>query len=60
VLELHGSSQSVVCTGCGAREGIGEVFERIDAGTSDPRCPQCEGIMKTATIMFGEALHGTS
>jgi NAD-dependent deacetylase len=58
VLELHGNSRWVVCTGCGARGGIEEVFARIDAGAPDPRCLDCDGILKTATVMFGEALDG--
>jgi NAD-dependent deacetylase len=56
VLELHGTSRSVVCTGCGARGGIEPVLARIDAGVSDPKCLECEGILKTATVMFGEVL----
>jgi NAD-dependent deacetylase len=56
VLELHGTSRWVACTGCGARGGIEEVLARIDAGASDPRCLECDGILKTATVMFGEAL----
>jgi NAD-dependent deacetylase len=58
VLELHGTSRSVICTGCGARGGLEEVLARIDAGASDPKCLECDGILKTATVMFGEALDG--
>jgi NAD-dependent deacetylase len=56
VLELHGTSRWVVCTGCGARGGIEEVLARVDAGAFDPQCRECDGILKTATVMFGEAL----
>jgi NAD-dependent deacetylase len=58
VLELHGTSRFVVCTSCGWRGLIAEVFARLDAGESDPACLACGGILKTATVMFGEALDG--
>nr|WP_221203113.1 Sir2 family NAD-dependent protein deacetylase [Modestobacter versicolor] len=56
VLELHGTVHQVVCTSCGARMPIGEVLARVDAGEPDPACPVCGGVLKTATVYFGEAL----
>jgi len=56
VLELHGTARSVVCTGCGARMPTQDVFARIEAGEADPSCLDCGGILKTATVMFGEEL----
>ncbi len=56
VLELHGSSRSVVCTACGARSGLAQALDRVDAGEPDPPCRACGGILKTATVMFGESL----
>ena len=56
VLELHGTSRSVVCTGCGARTPVQHAFDRIDAGEPDPPCLDCGAILKTATVMFGENL----
>jgi NAD-dependent deacetylase len=56
VIELHGSSRSVLCTGCGARTPAGDAFRRIDAGEPDPACLDCGGVLKTATVMFGESL----
>ena len=58
VLELHGSLREVVCTACGHRMPIGEVLARLDAGDPDPACPVCGGVLKTATVYFGEALDG--
>jgi NAD-dependent deacetylase len=57
VLELHGTSRSVICTVCAARSSIADAFARIDAGEPDPPCLQCGGILKTATVMFGENLN---
>ncbi|WP_371680166.1 NAD-dependent deacetylase [Streptomyces sp. NBC_01276] len=56
VFELHGSARSVVCTGCGARTGLEEALARVSAGEPDPACLTCGGILKTATVMFGERL----
>jgi NAD-dependent deacetylase len=57
VLELHGTSRSVMCTACGARSSVEDAFARIDAGDPDPPCLACGGILKTATVMFGENLN---
>ncbi|MEV0250258.1 Sir2 family NAD-dependent protein deacetylase [Nocardia sp. NPDC050712] len=56
VLELHGTARAVVCTDCGARTTLAAALERVDAGEPDPACRDCGGILKTATVMFGEAL----
>jgi len=56
VLELHGTSRTVVCTECGAITPTSDAFARIDAGEADPPCLECGGILKTATVMFGEGL----
>jgi NAD-dependent deacetylase len=56
VLELHGSARSVVCTGCGARGPMEDALDRIEAGEEDPACLVCGGILKSATVMFGERL----
>jgi NAD-dependent deacetylase len=56
VLELHGSARSAVCTGCRARGPIEEVLARVDDGEEDPACLECGGILKSATVMFGQPL----
>ncbi|MFB7368755.1 NAD-dependent deacetylase [Streptomyces sp. NPDC056222] len=56
VLELHGSARSVVCTGCHARSPMAEALERVKAGEDDPKCLRCGGILKSATVMFGQRL----
>ena len=33
-----------------------DVLERVRAGDADPACPNCGGIMKSATISFGQNL----
>ncbi|MGW7424942.1 SIR2 family NAD-dependent protein deacylase [Streptomyces sp. NPDC054813] len=56
VLELHGSARSVVCTKCHARGPMADAIARIEAGEDDPPCLECGGILKSATVMFGENL----
>jgi NAD-dependent deacetylase len=56
VFELHGSARSVVCTACQARSSMDEALERVKAGEADPPCRECGGILKSATVMFGEHL----
>jgi NAD-dependent deacetylase len=56
VLEIHGTMWEVVCMSCGVRTPTPEVIERLDAGETDPQCRDCGGILKTATISFGQAL----
>ncbi len=56
VLELHGSARSVVCTGCHARGPMADALARVEAGEEDPPCLECGGILKPATVMFGEPL----
>lgn len=56
VLELHGTMYSVVCTGCGARTAMSDALVRVQAGEADPPCADCGGILKSATVMFGQSL----
>lgn len=56
VLELHGTMYSVVCVGCGDRSEMADALARVRAGEADPPCAQCGGILKSATVMFGQAL----
>ena len=56
VIEIHGTMWWVSCMSCGDRTPTPQVLERLDAGESDPDCRECGGILKTATISFGQAL----
>lgn len=56
VLELHGSARSVVCTACHARSSMAEALDRVRGGEDDPACRVCGGILKSATVMFGQRL----
>ncbi|MHB9854634.1 SIR2 family NAD-dependent protein deacylase [Streptomyces sp. Tue6028] len=56
VLELHGTARAVVCTECHARAPMEDALARVEAGEDDPPCLECGGILKSATVMFGERL----
>ena len=56
VLELHGNMFGVVCVSCDARTTMRETLDRVAAGEPDPPCTECGGILKSATIMFGQPL----
>lgn len=56
VIEVHGTLHEVTCWGCGWRGPMQPVLERVRAGDEDPACDTCGGILKSATISFGQAL----
>lgn len=56
VLELHGTNRHVVCLQCGAEEDIEPVIARLEGGEEVPACQQCSGILKPATVSFGQML----
>jgi NAD-dependent deacetylase len=56
VLELHGTIYVVVCVGCGDRSEMAATLGRVRAGEADPPCGRCGGILKSATVMFGQPL----
>ena len=56
VIELHGTSAEAVCLSCGRRMPIAVVLDRVREGDEDPHCEVCGGLLKAATISFGQPL----
>ncbi|MDE3087002.1 MAG: Sir2 family NAD-dependent protein deacetylase [Acidobacteriota bacterium] len=62
VVEIHGTTREVQCMSCGARRPMEEVLARVRAGEDDPACleraagGECGGILKSATVSFGQSL----
>jgi NAD-dependent deacetylase len=72
IVEIHGTMRDVVCLACGERNPAGPTLERVRDGDDDPRCRRpvsdataggsassvtvCGGILKSATISFGQNL----
>ena len=69
VVEIHGTAREVMCIGsaprhgtpdgCGFRAPVAWAFQRVDAGDRDPHCPQCGGLVKSATVSFEQVLFPT-
>jgi NAD-dependent deacetylase len=56
VHEIHGTVHEVVCVGCGDRTAMSAALARVAAGEPDPACLVCGGILKSATVYFGQVL----
>jgi NAD-dependent deacetylase len=56
VIEVHGTMRRVVCMSCGMTAPMQKALDRVRAGEEDPPCRDCGGILKSATISFGQSL----
>jgi NAD-dependent deacetylase len=65
VVEIHGTMREVVCLVCDDRHPAEVALARVADGEDDPRCrarpsgpdgPECGGLLKSATISFGQSL----
>jgi len=56
VVEVHGTMHRYTCWGCGDEGPMQVMVERVVAGEEDPACRRCGGVVKSATISFGQAL----
>ena len=56
VVELHGTMREAVCLSCGDRGPMEPVLDRLRAGADDPHCRRCHGLLKSATVSFGQSL----
>jgi NAD-dependent deacetylase len=56
VVEVHGTAREVQCLDCDYRDPMQVALDRVRQGDDDPACLQCGGILKSATISFGQNL----
>ena len=56
VVEVHGNVREVVCMSCQDLNPMETALERVRGGEEDPECRRCGGILKSATISFGQML----
>lgn len=56
VIELHGTTTEAECLTCGARITMDEAVQRVEAGDLVPECDHCGGLLKPATVSFGQAM----
>jgi len=56
IVEIHGTMREVVCMECDERAAMERALARVRKGEEDPACRSCGGILKSATISFGQGL----
>ena len=56
IIEIHGNGTYAKCLDCNKRFELEPIFEAFAHDETTPRCDQCGGIVKTATISFGQAM----
>ncbi len=55
-VEIHGTIVEVACLSCGDRGPMATALDRVRAGKHDPPCLLCGGLLKSATVSFGQNL----
>lgn len=56
VIELHGNATYASCLSCSKRFELEPILSAFKVDESLPVCDACEGIVKTATISFGQPM----
>jgi NAD-dependent deacetylase len=56
IIEIHGNTRYARCLDCGARTELEPVRAHFEKHGDPPGCLFCGGILKTATISFGQAM----
>ena len=56
VIELHGNTRYAKCLDCGRRVEIPDIRTHFESHGDAPDCAACGGIVKTATISFGQPM----
>ena len=56
VVELHGNTTYAACLDCARRYGLAPIRAAFERDETLPLCDSCGGIVKTATISFGQAM----
>jgi NAD-dependent deacetylase len=56
VIELHGNALRVNCLSCGKEYNRRIIQDRVEGGDRAPKCDDCQGLLKPATIAFGQSM----
>ena len=56
IIEIHGNATYAACLACGMRHELDRLRAGLDAGGPVPTCEACGGIVKSATIAFGQPM----
>ncbi len=54
IVELHGNGTYATCLACGKRHELAAIRRAFDATGAAPICADCSGIVKAATLSFGQ------
>lgn len=56
IVELHGTNRKIVCLSCNTYFDPDVIISRLVGNFSSPKCDECGGILKSATVSFGQAM----
>jgi NAD-dependent deacetylase len=56
IVELHGTNRKIICLKCDKVFDPDEIVKRLVGDFSSPKCDACGGLLKSATISFGQAM----
>jgi NAD-dependent deacetylase len=56
IIELHGNGTYATCLTCGWRHELSAIRPAFEANGQPPECIMCGGVVKSATISFGQAM----
>lgn len=56
IVELHGTDRQVVCLSCGKLFPGEDIYRTLVGDFTPPVCDQCGGILKPATVSFGQQM----
>ena len=56
IVELHGSNRQVLCLSCDRTYEPDDIMRRLVGEFEAPKCDSCGGILKSATVSFGQAM----
>ena len=56
IIELHGNATYAKCLRCDRRHELEAILEKFKKDEIPPVCDDCGGIVKTATISFGQSM----
>lgn len=56
IVELHGSNRKILCMSCTKEFEPEPIINSLVGDFASPRCDSCGGILKSATVSFGQAM----
>ncbi len=56
IVELHGTNRKIICLECDRVYEPEEIINRLVGEFESPKCDACGGILKSATVSFGQAM----